>query len=326
MTKPKTHKHLILEPDDHHRLANLCGTLNENLLLIERHLGVEINNRGNEFELFGIPSSLDIACDTLVQLYKDTEDTDVITNQHVQLVLKSMSVEQELIAPADKEKLSQATLHLSRATIVPRTLNQRHYINTIHNNDISFGIGPSGTGKTFIAVACAVAALENEQVSRIVLVRPAVEAGESLGFLPGDLAQKVDPYLRPLYDALFETLGVEKTAKLLEKGVIEIAPLAFMRGRSLNDSFVIMDEGQNSTKDQMKMFLTRIGFGSKAVITGDITQVDLPNKTASGLRHATSLLRDIQEIEFTFFTSIDVVRHPLVQCIVEAYEHEGEQP
>ena len=231
-----------------------------------------------------------------------------------------MDVDYQHSEEKTKKKIAEATLHLKETTIRPRTRNQRHYLKAIQDFDINFGIGPSGTGKTFLAVAGSVASLEKEQVSRIVLVRPAVEAGESLGFLPGDLAQKVDPYLRPLYDALYEMLGVTKIVRLIEKGIIEIAPLAYMRGRTLNDSFVILDEGQNTTIDQMQMFLTRIGFGSKAVITGDITQVDLPKAIQSGLRHAISLLREIEAIQFTFFTSEDVVRHPLVQRIIEAYE------
>ncbi|MCB1826885.1 MAG: PhoH family protein [Coxiellaceae bacterium] len=287
--------------------------------MLERHLGVEINNRGNDFEIIGIPMSVDKATQILQQLYKEAADKE-IEKHDVSLLLKSMDQNFEHSEEKGTKKLAEATLHLKEATIRPRTRNQQHYLKAMQDFDINFGIGPSGTGKTFLAVACAVAALEKEHVSRIVLVRPAVEAGESLGFLPGDLAQKVDPYLRPLYDALYEMLGVTKITKLISKGVIEIAPLAYMRGRTLNDSFIILDEGQNTTADQMRMFLTRIGFGSKAVITGDITQVDLPKNVLSGLRHAITLLRNIDAIRLTFFTAEDVVRHPLVQRIIEAYE------
>lgn len=316
-------KRFALQPDDHKRLSILCGNLNENLYQIENFLGVEIFNRGNEFEVTGIPRNIDIAHDAIKQLYAETAIQSAISKQTIMLLLKSL--DNNLYDDPDKlhEKLSAASIPLQEITVKPRTRNQRHFLKSVQQFDINFGIGPAGTGKTFLAVACAVSALEKETVSRIVLTRPAVEAGENLGFLPGDLTQKIDPYLRPLYDSLYEMLGVEKITKMISQGVIEIAPLAFMRGRTLNDSFVILDEGQNTTKEQMKMFLTRIGFGSKAVITGDITQVDLPNKQHSGLRNAINLLRDIEAIKFTFFTSQDVVRHPLVQEIIEAYNKEG---
>lgn len=320
MKKTDSIRHIQLTPADNQRLAILVGQLDENLHHIERHLGVEIVNRGNDFDIIGKPASVDKACDVLQSLYEETKQTTVLTKQKIQLKLKSMDMTYEVGSADAKQKFIEATLHLKKMTMEPRTLNQCHLVNAIRKNDICFGVGPSGTGKTFLAVACAVAALEAEEVSRIVLVRPAVEAGESLGFLPGDLAQKIDPYLKPLYDALYETMGISLVTKLISQGVIEIAPLAFMRGRTLNDSFIILDEGQNSTKDQMKMFLTRIGFGSKAVITGDITQVDLPKPSLSGLRHAISLLRGIDGIQFTFFSSVDVVRHALVQQIIEAYE------
>jgi phosphate starvation-inducible PhoH-like protein len=320
LTKRESIRHIQLLPSDNQRLATLTGQLDENLHLIERHLGVEIINRGNDFEVIGKPTSVNKACDTLLSLYEETAHTPVFNKQKIQLKLKAIDLSYEDGSEDAKQKFIDATLSLKKMTMEPRTLNQCHLVNAIRKNDICFGVGPSGTGKTFLAIACAVAALEKEEISRIVLVRPAVEAGESLGFLPGDLAQKIDPYLKPLYDALYETMGITLVTKLIAQGVIEIAPLAFMRGRTLNDSFVILDEGQNSTKDQMKMFLTRIGFGSKAVITGDITQVDLPKPSMSGLRHAIALLRGIEGIQFTFFSSVDVVRHPLVQRIVEAYE------
>lgn len=320
LTSKESTKHITLTPQNNERLAKLCGQFDENLHIIERHLGVEINNRGNEFEIIGIPMSVDKAGQILQQLYEDTLSNEQITKNDIQLLLKSMDANYQHSEAKTKKKLAEATLHLKESTIRPRTRNQQHYLKTMQEFDINFGIGPSGTGKTFLAVACAISALEKEQVSRIVLVRPAVEAGESLGFLPGDLAQKVDPYLRPLYDALYEMLGVTTITRLIDKGIIEIAPLAYMRGRTLNDAFIILDEGQNTTSDQMRMFLTRIGFGSKAVITGDITQVDLPKSTHSGLRTAIPLLRNIDAIQFTFFTAEDVVRHPLVQRIIEAYE------
>jgi phosphate starvation-inducible protein PhoH and related proteins len=315
-------RHISLAPADNRRLAILCGELNENLRIIERHFGVEINNRGNEFEIIGIPMSVDKACEILQKLYAETSAGHELTNQQIQLMMKSMDMKFEFNSAEFQKKLDEATLKLNLDSVKPRTANQIHYIRSIQKYDINFGIGPSGTGKTYLAVACALHALQNDQVKRIILVRPAVEAGENLGFLPGDLAEKIDPYLRPLYDALYEMAGATAIAKLMEKGAIEIAPLAYMRGRTLNDAFIILDEGQNTSKEQMKMFLTRIGFGSKALITGDITQIDLPPRMESGLRHAITLLRDIPAIRFSFFQAADVVRHPLVQQIIEAYEKE----
>jgi len=315
-------QHFSLMPDDHHRLNILCGHLNENLHQIESHFGVEILNRGNQFEITGIPHCIKKAAEAIQQLFAETSGADNISKQTIMLLLKSLDADFTTDPDKLKSKLNDAAIILKDSTIKPRTRNQRHFLKSIQQFDINFGIGPAGTGKTFLAVANAVSALEKETVNRIVLTRPAVEAGENLGFLPGDLTQKIDPYLRPLYDCLYEMLGVERITKLISKGVIEIAPLAFMRGRTLNDSFVILDEGQNTTKEQMKMFLTRIGFGSRAVITGDITQVDLPQKTQSGLRHVVNLLHDISAIQFTFFTSQDVVRHPIVQEIIEAYDQD----
>jgi len=320
LNKPQLIRHIQITPSDNQRLAILAGQLDENLHLIERHLGVEIISRGNDFDIIGKPTYVDKACDTLFALYELTAKTNTLSKQDIQLKLKSIDMDYEIGSDKAKQKFADATLALKKGKVEPRTLNQCHLVNAIRHNDICFGVGPSGTGKTFLAVACAVAALEAEEVTRIVLVRPAVEAGESLGFLPGDLTQKIDPYLKPLYDALYETLGIVTVTKYISQGIIEVAPLAFMRGRTLNDSFIILDEGQNSTRDQMKMFLTRIGFGSKAVITGDITQVDLPKPSLSGLRHAIALLRGVEGIQFSFFSSMDVVRHPLVQQIIEAYE------
>ena len=314
----------ILEPFEADRFANLCGQFDEHLRLIEQRLELEIRNRGNQFELVG-PSEVAKAAENLLRrLYRETKSTE-LSPDLVHLFLQESGME-ELANPSATPNIS---LRTRKGNIRPRGANQQRYVKSILDNDINFGIGPAGTGKTYLAVACAVDALEREQVRRILLVRPAVEAGEKLGFLPGDLAQKIDPYLRPLYDALYEMLGFEHVARLIEKQVIEIAPLAYMRGRTLNNSFIILDESQNTTLEQMKMFLTRIGFGSTAVITGDITQVDLPRGTKSGLSHVIEVLRDVDGISFTHFKPKDVVRHPLVQRIVEAYErfdeHGGDQ-
>ncbi|WP_333984541.1 PhoH family protein [Ectopseudomonas khazarica] len=310
-----------LEPFEARRFANLCGQFDEHLRLIEERLGLEIRNRGNQFEMLGSADKT-LAAETLLRkLYRETKATE-LSPDLVHLYLQESGVE-ELVNPSNTP---QVTLRTRKGVIKPRGTNQQRYVKAILDNDINFGIGPAGTGKTYLAVACAVDALEREQVRRILLVRPAVEAGEKLGFLPGDLAQKIDPYLRPLYDALYEMLGFDHVAKLIEKQVIEIAPLAYMRGRTLNNSFIILDESQNTTVEQMKMFLTRIGFGSTAVITGDITQVDLPRGTRSGLAHVIEVLRDVPGISFTHFLPKDVVRHPLVQRIVEAYErHDARQ-
>jgi len=322
LNQPHSTRHLTLSPEDNQRLAKLCGQFNDHLHYIERNLGVEISNRGSEFQIIGIPKSVDAACKVLETLYSDAARQDTISSQQVMLTIKA--VDSALKEKHVTQSFEEFSLKINKSIIKPRTPNQLHYLKAILKHDINFGIGPSGTGKTFLAVACAVAALEKEQVNRIVLVRPAVEAGESLGYLPGDITQKIDPYLRPLYDALFELVGIEKVNYLMSKGIIEIAPLAYMRGRTLTDAFAILDEAQNATKEQMKMFLTRIGFGSKAAITGDITQTDLPKRIESGLRHAISLLQGIPGIQFTFFKSNDIVRHPIVQRIVEAYEGEAE--
>lgn len=309
--------HLTLEPADNDRLASLCGQFDEHLRQIERRLGVEIASRGNQFEVIGSGKPATAAVKVLQSLF-DASLHEVITPERVHVSLQQANVD----ALVGDEAIPPDTVNIrtKRALIVPRGANQQNYLRNIQLFDINFGIGPAGTGKTFLAVASAVAALEREEVRRLILARPAVEAGEKLGFLPGDMAQKVDPYLRPLYDALYEMLGFERVAKLLERNVIEVAPLAFMRGRTLNDSFIILDEAQNTTIEQIKMFLTRVGFGSKAVVTGDITQIDLPRNKLSGLRHVIEVLRDVDGISFTFFTTRDVVRHPLVQRIVAAYE------
>jgi phosphate starvation-inducible PhoH-like protein len=305
----------ILEPFAAERFANLCGQLDEHLRLIEQRLGVEIRNRGNQFELVGDPAAAQAAELLLRRLYRETNGTQ-LTPDLIHLFLQESALEDLAMPPAE----ASISLKTRKGMIRPRGANQQRYVKSIQDHDINFGIGPAGTGKTYLAVACAVDALEREQIRRILLVRPAVEAGEKLGFLPGDLSQKIDPYLRPLYDALYEMLGFENVAKLIERQVIEVAPLAYMRGRTLNNSFIILDESQNTTLEQMKMFLTRIGFGSTAVITGDITQIDLPRGTRSGLKHVIEVLKDVPGIGFTHFSSRDVVRHPLVQRIVEAYD------
>ena len=312
-------RHLTLSPTDNKRLAALCGQLDEHLRLIEYHLGVEINNRGYDFEIIGPQPATHQTCHILERLYQLTAHHQHI---HANEVLTHIQGGQDKDAPNHKHKkmpsAPASTAHLAK--LKPRTDNQKYYLTAMQQYDINFAIGPSGTGKTFIAVACAVEALEKGLVDRLILTRPAVEAGEKLGYLPGNLSEKIDPYLRPLYDALHELSKGQKINQLIESGTIEILPLAYMRGRTLNNAFIILDEAQNSTQEQMKMFLTRIGFGSKAVITGDITQTDLPKHIASGLRQAVNVLKDIKAIHFTFLTSKDIVRHPIVQDIIEAYE------
>ncbi|MEN8213500.1 MAG: PhoH family protein [Pseudomonadota bacterium] len=308
----------LLEPEDNERLANLVGPLEEHLRQIEARLGIEINNRGSQFQILGSPEILSAAQTLLADLYAATA-SERLDARAIHLFLQESGIEerQQQMTADDQPEVVITT---KRGVIRGRGPNQKEYLRHIVANDLNFGIGPAGTGKTYLAVACAVEALERQQIRRILLVRPAVEAGEKLGFLPGDLAQKIDPYLRPLYDALYEMFGFERVNKLIERHVIEVAPLAYMRGRTLNDSFIILDEAQNTTPEQMKMFLTRIGFGSTAVITGDVTQVDLPRGQKSGLRQAVDILGKVEGISFTFFNSRDVVRHPLVQRVVEAYE------
>ncbi len=309
-----------LDPEDNARQANLAGQFDEHLRQIERRLGVEINNRGVQFQVIGTARSAAIAVELLRELYKRTAD-EVLEPAKIHLYLQESGVDQLLDARRDEDEVVVRT---RRGLIRARGANQAQYLRDIRDNDLCFGIGPAGTGKTYLAVASAVEALESERVSRLLLVRPAVEAGERLGFLPGDLAQKIDPYLRPMYDALYEMLGFDKVNKLMERNVIEIAPLAYMRGRTLNEAFIILDEAQNTTVEQMKMFLTRIGYGSHAVVTGDVTQTDLPRGTESGLRQAIKILKDVKGVGFNFFTARDVVRHPLVRRIVEAYEQAEE--
>jgi phosphate starvation-inducible PhoH-like protein len=317
MSSDPASREILLAPADNVRLVELCGPLDEHLRLIEARLSVEVRRRGNRFQLVGMIEAIKRAESVLQDLYARAQ-REPVDSERVHMALQALDMDgSDVDAGTDTNELKVRT---ARGAVRARGANQTEYLSNVRTHDLTFGIGPAGTGKTYLAVACAVEALQSEKVRRIVLVRPAVEAGERLGFLPGDLSQKVDPYLRPMYDALYEMLGFERVAKLIERNVIEVAPLAFMRGRSLNDSFVILDEAQNTTNEQMKMFLTRIGFGSKAVVTGDITQVDLPNSKQSGLRTVIDILRGVRGIAFTMFTSRDVVRHPLVQRIVQAYE------
>lgn len=314
MTKVLVNHSFKLKPYDHERLSALCGPSSENIYLIEKRLQVTINHRGNRFNVQGIDkSAIEKSAQVLEKLYELSAHETDIDKEQVHLALREHSSQSE-------QAVADITLKTGKGLIRARTNNQKVYLEKIFHHAINFGIGPAGTGKTFLAVACAVDALEKHLVQRLILVRPAVEAGERLGFLPGDLSQKVDPYLRPIYDALYELLGFEKVEKFLAKNVIEIAPLAYMRGRTLNDAFIILDEAQNTTQEQMQMFLTRIGFGSKAVITGDVTQVDLAKNQRSGLSHVMNILRNINNISFTEFSSEDVVRHPVVQSIIRAYE------
>lgn len=313
-------------PADNSRLANLCGQFDEHLRQIERRLDVEIASRGNRFRVTGNPGAAKIGSDVLRSLFNMT-DHERLDPERVHVCLQeSVMNDNDIDEVNDNPGVvdeSDVIIQTRRKLVRPRGPNQRAYLSNIRENDLAFGIGPAGTGKTYLAIASAIDALEKEQVRRIVLVRPAVEAGERLGFLPGDMSQKVDPYLRPMYDALFDMMGTEQVARLIERNTIEVAPLAFMRGRSLNDSFVILDEAQNTSVAQMKMFLTRIGFGSRAVVTGDITQIDLPSGQLSGLKNAVEILSKVDGIAFTYFTPGDVVRHQLVQRIVEAYEADG---
>ena len=326
MKPPSAHSlEITLDPADNQRLANLCGQFDEHLRLIERRMGVEINNRGNNFRIIGVQKSVTATEDILRELYFET-DKNILDPEVVNLHLHEAGSE-NVVALNKHEKRSGAEviIQTKRGQVRGRGENQQQYLRSIAEHDISFGVGPAGTGKTYLAVASAIEALERDQVRRIILTRPAVESGERLGFLPGDLAQKIDPYLRPLYDALYEMMGFEKVARLMERNVIEVAPLAYMRGRSLNESFIILDEAQNTTVEQMKMFLTRIGFGSKVVVTGDVTQIDLPKGQPSGLRQVIDVLKDVEGLGFSFFNPKDVVRHPLVKRIVEAYDAHDEK-
>lgn len=324
MTQTSVQTVLTLAPNDPQLLARLCGQFDEHLQLIERRLAVRIGIRGNALSLDGTQAAVDEAAKLIEKLYRECANGAELSPEVVHLHLQ----ETDLDAPRESEATvtTFGLIRTKHVTVKPRGKNQQLYVRAIKSNDINFGVGPAGTGKTYLAVACAVEALLAHDVERILLVRPAVEAGEKLGFLPGDLAQKIDPYLRPLYDALYEMLGFETVGKLIERNIIEIAPLAYMRGRTLNNAYILLDEAQNTTREQMKMFLTRIGFGSTAIVTGDATQIDLPKGTPSGLTHVLNVLKDIDGISMTFFQARDVVRHPLVQRIVEAYEAFNSDP
>ncbi|NJO14278.1 MAG: PhoH family protein [Thioploca sp.] len=332
MDKSSAANHLIscdfiLEPRDNQRLANLCGQFDEHLRQLEQRFSVEINNRGHQFRVIGLTHAVQSVTQVLNQLYIATCE-EVLNPARVHLFSQESNIDALLAtittelttATTEPVEGTEVVIRTRRGVIKGRGPNQRQYLNNIVRHDINFGIGPAGTGKTYLGVACAVEALEREQVRRLILVRPAVEAGERLGFLPGDLIQKVDPYLRPLYDALYDMLGFERVAKLIDRNIIEIAPLAYMRGRTLNEAFIILDEAQNTTVEQMKMFLTRIGFGSTAVVTGDITQIDLPRGSQSGLKQVIHILKEVDGVSFTFFSTKDVVRHPIVARIIAAYE------
>lgn len=307
-----------MAPADIGRLSNFCGQFDAHLRQIESRLQVEIANRGNQFKVTGLDSSVKAACAVMQKLFASTQK-EQLTAELVHLAMQDSSID-ELLDDPKTSSGQNVSIKTKCGMIRGRGANQQEYLRKIMTQDINFGVGPAGTGKTYLAVACAIEALQSEKVRKIILVRPAVEAGEKLGFLPGDMAQKVDPYLRPLYDALYDMLGFERVEKMIDKGIIEVAPLAFMRGRTLNDSFIILDEAQNTTVEQIKMFLTRVGFGSTAVVTGDVTQIDLPSEKMSGLRHVLEVLKNVEGISFTFFDTRDVVRHPLVQRIVCAYE------
>lgn len=316
MKNSSTPSTFFLSPEDNQRLVGLCGEYNSNLKQIEELFQVKISHRGHLFCVDGGTDGARNAENVLRVLYDETAETPELSQEQVHLAMSQVPQDTEFTRPDDDE----VVVRVRKMVIRGKNHRQRTYLQNIQNHDINFGLGPAGTGKTYLAVACAVQSFANNEVDRIVLVRPAVEAGERLGFLPGDIGQKVDPYLRPLYDALYEMLGFDRVGRLLERGVIELAPLAYMRGRTLNEAFVILDEAQNTTVEQMKMFLTRIGFGSRAVITGDTTQIDLPRGTMSGLKHAQKVLNGVDGISFLRFKPQDVVRHPLVQRIVEAYE------
>ena len=309
----------MLESPDNAALANLSGQFDENLRQIERRLDILISNRGDRFRLSGAPAAVEAGSRILRELFR-LAATAPVDAQRLHMTIQENLMEHAAAQSAGSADDGGLTMKTRRLHIRPRGSNQRAYLEAIRSHDLCFGIGPAGTGKTYLAVASAVAALEEERVRRIVLVRPAVEAGERLGFLPGDMSQKVDPYLRPMYDALYEMMGFDRVARLIERNIIEVAPLAFMRGRSLNDAFIILDEAQNSTVEQMKMFLTRIGFGSRCVVTGDTSQIDLPKGRTSGLVEAQAVLANVPGVAFTQFEASDVVRHPLVARIVEAYD------
>ena len=311
MSKDSALTNLELQPSDANIMIRFVGELNENLKFVEKTFNVKIFQNGNNLKIKGSKKNVGLSAEALKRLYEAAGQGVEITKETLYLCIKDSEL---------KVMEKEIKIKTPKKSIIPRGNNQRNYIESINQNDINFGIGPAGTGKTYLAVASAVDALLKEKVDRIILMRPAVEAGEKLGFLPGDLSQKVDPYLRPLYDALYEMLGIERTEKYLEKGIVEIAPLAYMRGRTLNNSFIIVDESQNTTKEQMKMILTRMGFGSYLLINGDLTQIDLPKNIESGLAHAVRIINDTEDIGVVNFDSKDIVRHPLVRKIIDAYK------
>lgn len=312
MSKDSALTQIELNPSDANVMVRFVGELNENLKFVEKTFNVKIYQNGNNLKIQGSQGDVNHSADALKKLYEAAGQGIEITKETLHLYIQDSY---------QKDNNLDFKIKTPKKSIIPRGKNQKLYIESIYKNEVNFGIGPAGTGKTYLAVAAAIDALLSEKVDRIILIRPAVEAGEKLGFLPGDLSQKVDPYLRPLYDGLYEMLGIEKTEKFLARGVVEIAPLAYMRGRTLNNSFIIVDESQNTTKEQMKMVLTRMGFGSYLVINGDLTQIDLPKNIKSGLSNAIKVLKDTEGIGFTNFSSRDVVRHPLVRKIIDAYEY-----
>ncbi|MCK5725994.1 MAG: PhoH family protein [Thiotrichaceae bacterium] len=321
---PKPSLHFEFAEADNERLLNLCGAYDQHLKQIETALNISINNRANIFNIKGTQQQAQVGLNLIQDLYKLTEK-EQLSSETIDIFLRQLpDGNHQSLTKVKTQSAADYRIKTKRKLIRGRGANQNDYIRNIQRSDLAFGIGPAGTGKTYLAVASAVEALERDEVRRLLLVRPAVEAGERLGFLPGDLSQKIDPYLRPMYDALYEFMGVEKVARLIEKNVIEVAPLAYMRGRTLNDAFIIMDEAQNTTPEQMKMFLTRIGFGSTAVVTGDITQIDLPSHQKSGLKQIVPILEGVKDISFTHFINKDVVRHALVQRIIDAYDSVSE--
>ncbi len=318
MTEKITHQNLVLQPQDNERLANLCGLLDENLRQIESYMNVQISNRGNKFIIKGHKDIVPMTSELIEKLY-DISSEEELTSKQLHMYMNS-NTNNILSTTKEKSSNDEAVIKCRKVTIRPKSKSQREYINGIFNNDLTFGIGSAGTGKTYLAVASAVYFLEKDLVKKIFLARPAIEAGEKLGFLPGDLSEKVNPYLQPIYDALYEIIGFERVNKLIEKKVIEIAPLAYMRGRTLNDAFIILDEGQNTTIAQMEMFLTRIGYGSKTVVTGDTSQVDLPRDITSGLKDCLEFIPKVKGSFVTKFKASDVMRHKIVKDIIKEYE------
>ena len=323
MSKNSSLTNLELNPNDADVLIRFVGELNKNIKLVEKNFNVKIFQNGNKISISGDEENIKKASNALIDLYASTSNGMELSREKIQTVMNNNEDLQAV--SASSENIKEYVIKTPKKTVKPRGKNQNNYLSNMNNYEVNFGVGPAGTGKTYLAVAKAVEMLVNENVKKIILIRPAVEAGEKLGFLPGDLSQKVDPYLRPLYDALYEMLGFEQVVRLLEKEILEVAPLAYLRGRTLNNAFIIMDESQNTSVDQMKMFLTRMGFGSFAIINGDMTQIDLPKNIESGLGHALKVLDGLEDIGFTVFNSKDVVRHPLVRKIVDAYDQFDQQ-